>query len=416
MADKPVHSQAGSDKPLEYKPKDASEESLSEAGPEDKKAEGTGAEYAEDPAIVIHCGSEMCRVGYAGDDYPKCEFHTVVGRLKQQAGVRSAEETYIGENARAKQSILDISSPIEHGVVTNWDDMEALWHYIFKEKLDISSKDRNVVLTEPSVNPTINREKMVQIMFETFEASGVSVINQPLLALYASGRTSGLVLDCGFGLTQVVPVLEGHVVSEGIVTSKLAGNNLTLHMAEMMSQRGGFSFHSNAMTEDADALKKMCCYVAQNFDQELRDIAEKSYNLPHGEIIKSINLGSERIKCPEGLFKPYLLGTDESGVHEKIYHSILKCDRNIHEVIYANIVLAGGSTLFPNFAGRLLKEVKSLAAPDTNVKVIAAPERIQASWIGGSIVGSLRAFRPSCITKEDYDETGPTIVHSKSVW
>lgn len=69
-------------------------------------------------------------------------------------------------------------------------------------------------------------------------------------------------------------------------------------MAEMMSQRGGFSFHPNAMTEDADALKKMCCYVAQNFDQELRDIAEKSYNLPHGEIIKSINLGSERIKCP----------------------------------------------------------------------------------------------------------------------
>ena len=195
--------------------------------------------------------------------------------------MRSAEETYIGENARAKQSILDISNPIEHGVVTNWDDMEALWHYIFKEKLDISSKNRNVVLTEPSVNPTINREKMVQIMFETFEASGVSVINQPLLALWASGRTSGIVLDCGFGLTQVVPVLEGQVVSEGIVTSKLAGNNLTLHMAEMMSQRTGFSFHFNAMTEDADALKKMCCYVAQNFDQELRDIAEKSYNLPH---------------------------------------------------------------------------------------------------------------------------------------
>ena len=131
----------------------------------------------------------------------------------------------------------------------------------------------------------------------------------------------------------------------------------------------------------------------------------------------SINLGRERIKCPEGLFKPYLLGTDESGVHEKIYHSILKCDSNIHEIIYANIVLAGGSTLFPSFAGRLLKEVKSLAAPDTNVKVIAAPERIQISWIGGSVFGSLRQFSNQlCITKEDYDETGPTIVHSKCVW
>lgn len=332
----------------------------------------------------------------------------------------AAEDTrhnYIGDSARAKRSILDISSPIEHGVVTNWDGMEALWHYIFNEKLNISSKDRNVLLTEPSVNPAINREKMVQIMFETFEASGVHLINQPLLALWATGRTSGIVLDCGFGLTQVVPVLEGHVVSEGIVTSKLAGNNLTLHMAELMSQRGGFSFHSNAMIEDADALKKMCCHVAQNFDQELREIAEKSYNLPHGEIIKSINLGNERIKCPEGLFKPYLLGTDESGIHEKIYHSISKCDRNIHEIIYANIVLAGGSTMFPCFADRLLKEVKSLAAPDTNVKLIAPPKRIQTSWIGGSIFGSLPQFSSQlCVTKKDYDETGPTIVHSKCVW
>ena len=310
---------------------------------------------------------------------------------------------------------MDVSSPIKHGVVTNWDDMEQIWHYIFSEELKVSPRDHNVLLTEPSLNPKINREKMVQIMFETFRPAGVYIENQGKLSLFCSGRTNGITLDSGFGLTQVVPVLDGYIVPDGVVTSDLAGCDLTQHMTRMLAQLGGFSSSSNDLKEDADELKKKHCYVAQNFDQELRGLAEKSCDLPNGKLIDSIKLGSERIKCPEGLFKPDIMGADRSSVQEMVSQSISKCDIESHASLYGNIIMAGGSTMFPGFKERLTKEIKALAAPGTNVKIIAPPEGKYACWIGGSILGSLRTFGHMWITKEQYDETGPTIVHLKCI-
>ena len=327
--------------------------------------------------------------------------------------VSGASKIHVGDYARHIQGIVDVSCPVNHGVVTNWDDMEQIWHYIFSEELRVSPKDLNILLTEPSLNPKTNREKMVQIMFETFHTSGVYLANQALLSLFCSARMTGVAVESGFGLTQVVSVLDGYVVPNAIVTSDLAGCNLTQHMAQMLAKLGGFSSSSKDLLEDADELKKGYCYVAQNFDQELRDNLEKSCNLPNGKLIDSIKLGSERIKCPEGLFKPDLMGSSGAGIHEMIYQSISKCEVERQESLYGNIVLAGGSTMFPGIADRLSKEVESLAPQGTNVKIIAPPDRKYSCWIGGSLVGSMETFNPMCISKQQYEETGPSIVHVK---
>ena len=137
---------------------------------------------------------------------------------------------------------------------------------------------------------------------------------------------------------------------------------------------------------------------------------EKSYELPDGQVI---TIGNERFRCPETFFKPSFIGMENVGVHETTYNSIMKCDVDIRKDLYSNIVLSGGTTMFPGIADRMQKEITALAPPTMKVKVIAPPERKYSVWIGGSILASLSTFQQMWISKQEYDESGPNIVHRK---
>jgi len=126
-----------------------------------------------------------------------------------------------------------------------------------------------------------------------------------------------------------------------------------------------------------------------------------------------ITIGAERFRCPEVLFQPSLIGMEAAGIHERIYNSIMMCDEDIRDVLYGNIVLSGGSTMFPGFADRMSKEITALAPRNMKIKVVAPPERKYSVWIGGSIVASLSTFQQRWITKADYNDCGPSIVHRK---
>jgi actin-related protein len=126
-----------------------------------------------------------------------------------------------------------------------------------------------------------------------------------------------------------------------------------------------------------------------------------------------ITIGNERFRCPETLFQPSFIGMESAGIHETLYNSIMKCDVDIRKDLYANIVLSGGSTIFHGLADRMEKEISALAPPTMKIKVIAPPERKYSSWIGGSILASLSTFQQMWISKQEYDESGPSIVHQK---
>ena len=337
--------------------------------------------------VVIENGSLYMKCGFANDDAPKAVF-----------------ETLVRESHRS-------TAPIYAGIIIDWERMEKIWHGAFYNRLRVDPSDHAIMLTEVPLNSKANRERMTQIMFEKFKVDKLYVHVGAVLALYASGRTTGAVLDSGYGVSFTVPIYEGYALPHAILRSVLAGELLTYYLMSLLDMASRFTTHSER--EMVREIKEEHCYIALDHQKEM-DIARTANGSTEVELRDGtvVDITTARFRCPELLFEPdgWIEG---EGLHKNLFESIMKCDVDIRSDLYQNIVLAGGNTMLPGFAERLEKEMVALAPAYRRVNVVAPAERKYSTWIGGSILASLSVFKDKWISKEDYDESGPSIVHRK---
>ena len=367
------------------------------------------------PALVFDNGSHTLKAGFSGDDAPRAVFPCLIGRPHHDITMVGAggRDFCVGDEAQSMRGILTLTHPIQRGIVTNWDDMETVWLHAFYNELRVAPEEHAVLLTEAPLNPKANREKMIEIMFETFGCPGTYVALPGVLSVYASGRSCAFILDVGDGVAHTFPLLQGYSHTNGIQRMSLSGCDLTGYLTKMLVEKEN-SFTTTVNWEIARNIKEKLSYVALNFEEESKmaqcsSAREKSYELPDGQIV---TLNEECFRCPEALFQPSLLGLECPGIHEFVYNGIMKCDMKARSMLYSNIVLSGGSTMFPGLAERLSKELTALAPQSAKVMCIAPPERKYSVWIGGSILSSLSSFQNNWILKQNYDESGLRLVES----
>lgn len=369
----------------------------------------------------VHCvidnGTGYMKAGFSGEEAPKAVFPTLIGIPKKNALLGSeTKNRLIGQEALEKLAIQDIHYPIKKGEIVDWSDMEKIWHHTFYNELRIAPEDHVVLLTDPPITNEKSREKMTEMMFENFSVPGLFICSQSVLAIYSTGKTSGMVLESGESKTYFVPIFEGYEFSNSISQFNLGGSDLTAYLIRMLIEKR-YTIDTKAKELIVNDIKEKLCYVSPDYENEMKETnqgvkKETKYKMPDGE---EINLEYERFRCPEIMFKPNLIGKEEGGVHEVCYNTLMNSDIEIRKELFSNIILSGGNTMFAGFRDRLNKELQKLTPSSTSgkIKVIAFPERKYASWIGGSILSSLSNFQYLWITKGEYDDVGAQIVHKK---
>ncbi|XP_078260606.1 actin-5-like isoform X1 [Rhinoraja longicauda] len=364
--------------------------------------------------LIIDNGSGFCKSGFAGDCFPTSVIPSIVGTFKAKGNSHEScpTETYFGKMAQAKRGSASLKYPIERGTVTSWEHLEKLWKHIYASELHVKSKERPVLMTTAPLTSFFNREKMTEIMFECLNVPAMYLAIPATLALYASGRTRGIVLDSGFGLTDAVPIYEGYYLPDAVKRLKLAGNDITENIRRLLFE-SGHNIPSTIPKEVFENIKETLCYIARDPNQEAKnqiDNLQQEYTLPDGNLI---TIQKELFKAPEVLFTTANICSEEPGIHKLIYNSILRCDRCLRKDLFCNIILSGGSTLFPGLEERLLKEIKSQVPSGLQVTICAPKNRNYSVWIGASILTSLTAFKDMWVTSNDYKEYGPTIINKR---
>ena len=370
--------------------------------------------------VVVDNGTGSMKAGFSKDKYPQTIFPTMIGRVKDEENLNQKEITTKEklENLQLKKNrSLKIETPFNNEII-NWEVMEKIWDHLFEKELKISLEEHPILFTDINVNIDkekikFQREKICEIIFESFHVNLFYIQNQTVLSLYHSGKQSGTLLNCGENFCCSVPIYEGNAFYKSAYKNIIGGNHLTQFLSKTLTELEIPMF--SAEWEVINDIKEKMCYVSLDFEEDMfksfnSEETNKIYELPDGRII---TLSNERFKCSEALFQPDITGTDSTGIHDVVYSSIMRTDFDIRSCFYNNVILSGGSPMFPGLEERLKIELISLAPSRTKVNVLSSPQRNVSSWIGGSMITSISNFERECCSKEEYLEKGGKWIHKK---
>jgi len=378
--------------------------------------------------VVCDNGTGFVKVGFAGNNFPSLSFPSMIGRpmLRQEANFDSSiklKDIMVGKEAEVAREFLEISYPMENGIVKNWDDMKILWDFTFNDCLKIDPKEHRILLTEPPDNPKKNRINMYTNMFEKYGFQGAAVQLQAVLVLYAQGLLTGVVLDSGDGVSHVIPVYEGHGMPHLIQRLNVAGRHVTRRLIRLLQLRG-YNLNRSADFDTARQMKEQLCYVGYDIEKEKALASEttvlvKEFKLPDGRTLK---VGRERFLAAEVLFTPSLADVDGKGMAEMLYSCIEAADIDLRTDFYRHIVLSGGTTMFAGLPSRLEKDLKDIwitrkfkgdrsKLNKFRLRIEDPPRRKNMVYLGGSVLADIMKDKDEFwISKEQWAEMGPRCI------
>ncbi|XP_024359893.1 actin-related protein 7 isoform X3 [Physcomitrium patens] len=314
--------------------------------------------------------------------------------------------------------IGDIIHPIERGIIKDWDAMEDLWRYTFYTGLGWEpGNEGQLLVAEPLLTPKVSRERMVQTMFETFNVGGLYAVEQAVLSLYAVGRITGVVIDAGHGKIDIAPVWEGAIQHNAVKRFEISGQDLTDFLAKELARSQPDVKLDLATVE---MLKEKYAAVAEDssaYVATAEACPKIQHTLPDGQVI---SVGRERYDVGEALLRPSIFGIEEDGLAEQLLRSVSTCSPSENQrQLIENIVLCGGTSMIRGLDSRFQKEAVLVANPSVRPSLIKPPEYmpdntlINSAWMGGAILAKVVFPQNQHITKAEYDEAGPPIVHRK---
>ncbi|MBZ3889173.1 Actin, alpha cardiac muscle 2, partial [Sciurus carolinensis] len=391
--------------------------------------------------VICDYGSGCSKAGFAGSEAPHAVFPTVLGKLRHdplwlliaEGGDRlprgltrccvfqsvlvgmEEEDWFIGEEAQNNRGMLNLQYPISRGTVTSWDNLEKIWHHSFYHVLHVAPEQHPLMVTEPPLSKISTKEKVSQILFETFGVPALYIANSGVLSLYSSGQTSGTTIESGEGMTYFVPIIDGCPLLQSTVQMDIAGQDLTSYLLQLLADSRNLLV-STADREFVRDMKEKCCYVALDFDLEKSKDSllpcQDRFLLPDGQ---EITLRQEHFLCPEVLFQPNLIGRNSLGMPMTVFRCISSCNPRHWKALFSHIILSGGTGSCTGLRSRLQREIDKLVCPAFNTQVYTSPYAKYGAWVGGSILCSLSTFKDMWVTNKEYKDMGSSAVSRRSL-
>ncbi|CAE8622091.1 unnamed protein product, partial [Polarella glacialis] len=365
----------------------------------------------ESRPIVLDNGSGSIKAGFAGDLEPAVELINCASGIPED----DLRPCVMG-----------------HGVVLRWDDMVAKWRQVFKRLLGEAVPEETqsrlsqhpVLITEAPLNPIKHKELLVQHLFDEFDVPAVQVVHSGALALYSTGSRTGLVIDVGHGVAQTVPIYDSFILPHAVCRRDYGGQDLTVNLASILRKECGFCSNSAADFKVVEEIKEKLCFVAPDAKWAENNGSAKggaqgglneNYTLPDGTVINCH--AAKLCRVPEVLFQPALKeGDEDKGIHQMARDTIFRCSNDIRKPLAANVVLSGGSMMFPGMKKRVEKELsafQNMLNMSARATLVESPRH--AAFIGGSIVASMPDLQRTFVTRAQYEDYGAAIIHDMSL-
>eukprot|EP01132_Coremiostelium_polycephalum_P000652 gene652-807_t len=382
--------------------------------------------------------------------------------IPNQVGKTSKNENrniVIGDELREYYKFKDLKTknPMERGFITDWSLEKEIWDYVFKrDDLKIKPSETSLLLIESPFAMEDIRKSLYQVVFESYKFKSLCLASSTTLGLInyrqenpkIQSSPCHLMVDCGYSSTLIAPHFQNSRLNYAIKRFDVGGKLLTNYLKEIVSLR-----HWDVMNETRlmNTIKERVCFLSLDFLKDLESSRNPSsspckidYMFPdfkgnnntgyiktneenkdqlqqnenkdtemkddnaqqQQQQEKVLTLTNERFSVPELIFNPSDVGINQAGLAESIVQSVNSTNPNLHIPLYSNIILLGGSTLFPNFKERLLLDLRKLVPESYNINIYQPEDPILCPIYGGIKFSQQADFHKYSVSKAEYDEYG----------